>query len=259
MMSGKAGLVTGAAGGIGRASALAFATEGAAVVVSDLASRRSDAEESVRTIEQAGGRASFFACDVASAGDAEGLVKYTLDTYGGLDFAHNNAGIQATVFLADTDESDFDRIIAVNLKGVWQGMRFQIPAMAARGGGSIVNTSSLAGLIGAPGLSAYVASKHGVVGLTKAAALEYAPQNIRVNALCPGAVRTPIIEGLPRELQDSIPDVQAIKRYADPGEIGAAAVWLCSEQAAFITGIALPLDGGAAAGFALPPENVSSR
>lgn len=243
----RAGLVTGAASGIGRATAVAFAQTGASVVVSDLPSRREDGEETVRVIVEGGGTAAFVPCDVARPGDAQALVDATLQSYGRLDFAHNNAGIDHAAPLADTDDADFERVLAVNLWGVFWGMKAQIPAMVRGGGGAIVNTSSLAGVIGAPTLGAYVASKHAVLGLTRTAAKEYAGEGIRVNAICPAAVRTAITDKLPPEIRDVLPEVQAIKRYAEPEEIAAAVVWLCSDAASFVTGVAMPLDGGATA------------
>jgi NAD(P)-dependent dehydrogenase (short-subunit alcohol dehydrogenase family) len=239
--------VTGAASGIGRASAIAFAATGAAVVVSDLESQREGGEETVRRIADAGGDATFVACDVAVPEQCASLVDATVEAYGRLDFAHNNAGIDHSAPLVDTGDADFERVLRVNLWGVFAGMRAQIPAMIRSGGGAIVNTSSLAGLVGAPTLGAYVAAKHAVLGLTKTVAKEHAAQNIRVNAICPAAVRTAITDKLPPEIRDALPEIQAIKRYAEPEEIAAAVVWLCSDQASFVTGVAMPVDGGAIA------------
>ena len=243
----RAGLITGAASGIGRATAIAFAETGASVVVSDLESQRDDGEETARRIADAGGTATFVACNVAVAQECQALVDATLEHYGRLDFAHNNAGIDHAAPIVDTDDADFERVLRVNLWGVFSGMKAQIPAMIRTGGGAIVNTSSLAGLVGAPPLGAYVASKHAVLGLTKTAAKEYAAQNIRVNAICPAAVRTGITDKLPPEIHDTLPDIQAIKRFAEPEEIAAAVVWLCSDAASFVTGVAMPVDGGASA------------
>jgi NAD(P)-dependent dehydrogenase (short-subunit alcohol dehydrogenase family) len=243
----RAGLVTGAASGIGRASAIAFAATGASVVVSDLESRRDAGEETVQAIADAGGTSMFVPCDVAVAEQCQALVDATLQAYGRLDFAHNNAGIDHAAPIVETDDADFERVLRVNLWGVFSGMRAQIPAMIAGGGGAIVNTSSLAGLVGAPPLGAYVASKHAVLGLTKTAAKEYAAQGVRVNAICPAAVRTGITDKLPPEIHDTLPEIQAIKRFAEPEEIAAAVVWLCSDAASFVTGVAMPVDGGASA------------
>jgi NAD(P)-dependent dehydrogenase (short-subunit alcohol dehydrogenase family) len=243
----RAGLVTGAASGIGRASAIAFAATGASVVVSDLESRRDAGEETVQAIADAGGTSMFVPCDVAVPEHCQALVDATLQAYGRLDFAHNNAGIDHAAPIVETDDADFERVLRVNLWGVFSGMRAQIPAMIAGGGGAIVNTSSLAGLVGAPPLGAYVASKHAVLGLTKTAAKEYAAQGVRVNAICPAAVRTGITDKLPPEIHDTLPEIQAIKRFAEPEEIAAAVVWLCSDAASFVTGVAMPVDGGASA------------
>jgi NAD(P)-dependent dehydrogenase (short-subunit alcohol dehydrogenase family) len=247
-MDGKAGLVTGAASGIGRACALRFAAEGAAVVVADLERAREGGEETVRLIEEAGGRAEFFPCDVASSSDNEALVARVLSSYGRLDFAHNNAGIGVHALLADTSDEDFDRVIAVNLRGTFLGMKFQIRHMLASGGGAIVNTSSNAGLRGVKLLSAYTASKHGIIGLTKNGAIEYANDGIRVNAVCPGAIMTPLMSNETPERQEQILAPQAMSRFGDPGEVAAAVVWLCSDDAVFITGVSLPVDAGSVAG-----------
>jgi NAD(P)-dependent dehydrogenase (short-subunit alcohol dehydrogenase family) len=247
-MDGKAGLVTGAASGIGRACALRFAAEGAAVVVADLERAREGGEETVRLIEEAGGRAEFFPCDVASSSDNEALVARVLSSYGRLDFAHNNAGIGVHALLADTSDEDFDRVIAVNLRGTFLGMKFQIRQMLASGGGAIVNTSSNAGLRGVKLLSAYTASKHGIIGLTKNGAIEYANDGIRVNAVCPGAIMTPLMSNETPERQEQILAPQAMSRFGDPAEVAAAVVWLCSDDAVFITGVSLPVDAGSVAG-----------
>jgi NAD(P)-dependent dehydrogenase (short-subunit alcohol dehydrogenase family) len=182
LVEGKAGLVTGAAGGIGRATALALAREGAAgILVTDLAARREDGEETVHLIEQEGGHAVFVPGDVTVATDCRATVAKTVEAFGHLDFAHNNAGVELQDTIVGTEEDDWDRVIAVNLKGVWLGMKFQIAHMLEHGGGSIVNTASLAGLMAVPSLAAYIASKHGVVGLTRAAAVEVANDGIRVS------------------------------------------------------------------------------
>lgn len=249
LVEGKSGLVTGAASGIGRATAIAFAQEGASVVVSDLPDAHKSGEETVRAIKELGGQAAFFACDVSKASDQQALVEYVIKTFGRLDFAHNNAGIELHNFLHETKEEDFDRTIEVNLRGVWLGMKYQIPKMMEQGGGAIVNTASLAGLLAAPALGAYCASKHGVIGLTKTAAVEYAEHNIRVNAVCPAAINTPMMDRTPLEMREELVAPQAIKRYGAPEEVAAAVVWLCSDQASFITGVPLPVDAGATAGI----------
>ena len=252
LVEGKAGLVTGAAGGIGRATALALAREGAAgIVVNDLESRRADGEETVRLIEEAGGRAQFAAADVTRASEQQALVAATVEAFGRLDFAHNNAGVEYHATIPETEEAEFDRIIEVNLKGVWLGMKYQIPQMLAQGGGAIVNTASLAGLIAVPALGAYIASKFGVVGLTKTAALEFANQGIRVNCVCPAAIRTYMVEHLPPERQAELTAPQAMKRLGEPTEVAEAVTWLCSDRASFVTGIAMPVDAGSTAGVSV--------
>jgi NAD(P)-dependent dehydrogenase (short-subunit alcohol dehydrogenase family) len=247
LLDGKAGLVTGAASGIGRACAIRFAREGAAVLVADLDSARAGGERTVQQIVQAGGRAEFFPCDVSSSADSEALVARVLGRFGRLDFAHNNAGIGVHRPLHDTSDEDFDRVIAVNLRGTFLGMKHQIRQMLAQGGGAIVNTSSNAGLRAVVMLSAYAASKHGILGLTKNAAVEYANDGIRVNAVCPGAIMTPLMSGQPPERQREILAPQAMKRFGEPEEVAAAVVWLCSDEASFVTGVALPVDAGSVA------------
>ena len=247
MLEGKAGLVTGAASGIGRACAIRFAEEGAAVVVSDLETSREGGEDAVRTIEEAGGTAEFFPCDVSSSDDNRALVARVVESYGKLDFAHNNAGIGVHRLFHETSDEDFDRIIAVNLRGTFLGMKHQIAEMLSAGGGAIVNTSSNAGLMAVIGLSAYTASKHGILGLTKNAAVEYANDGIRVNAVCPGAIMTPLMSDLPPERAAEILAPQAMTRPGDPAEVAAAVVWLCSDDASFVTGVSLPVDAGSVA------------
>jgi NAD(P)-dependent dehydrogenase (short-subunit alcohol dehydrogenase family) len=247
-MQGKAGLVTGAASGIGRACAIRFAQEGATVVVSDLESARAGGEQTVRMIVAAGGVADFFPCDVSSAADHEALVNHVLARYGSLDYAHNNAGIGVHQPLHETSDEDFDRVISVNLRGTFLGLKRQIRQMLTQPtGGAIVNTSSNAGLMAVVGLSAYTATKHGILGLTKNAAVEYANDRIRVNAVCPGAIMTPLMSDLPPERAAEILAPQAMTRPGDPAEVAAAVVWLCSDDASFITGVALPVDAGSVA------------
>jgi NAD(P)-dependent dehydrogenase (short-subunit alcohol dehydrogenase family) len=247
-MQGKAGLVTGAASGIGRACAIRFAQEGAAVVVSDLESSRVGGEQTVATIRSAGGVAEFFPCDVSSSADSAALVNHVVATYGNLDYAHNNAGIGVHQRLHETRDEDFDRVIAINLRGVFLGLKHQIRQMLTQAsGGAIVNTSSNAGLMAVIGLSAYTASKHGILGLTKNAAVEYANDKIRVNAVCPGAIMTPLMSELPPARAAEILAPQAMTRPGDPAEVAAAVVWLCSDDASFVTGVGLPVDGGSVA------------
>jgi NAD(P)-dependent dehydrogenase (short-subunit alcohol dehydrogenase family) len=250
LLNGNAGLVTGAASGIGRACALRFAHEGAIVVVADLESARAGAEETVELIERVGGTAEFFPCDVSSSSDNQALVAHVVDRFGRLDFAHNNAGIGAHHLLHETPDEDFDRVIAVNLRGTFLGMKHQLREMLGNDPpvrGAIVNTSSNAGLMAVSRLSAYAASKHGILGLTKNAAVEYADAGIRVNAICPGAIMTPLMSAQPPERQQEILAPQAMTRFGEPEEVAAAVVWLCSQEASFITGVALPVDAGSVA------------
>src|SRR4051812_35115930 len=249
LMEGKAGLVTGAASGIGRACAIRFGTEGAKVVVADLERARAGGEETVKTIRGAGGEAEFVACDVARGEDCAALVEQVVERFGRLDFAHNNAGIGVHKLLADTDDDEFDRVIAVNLRGTFLGMKHQIRRMLADGGGAIVNTSSNAGLRAVRLLSAYTASKHGIGGLTKNAAVEYADHGIRVNCVCPGAIMTPLMYNETPERQREILRPQAMSRFGEPHEVAAAVVWLCSDDASFVTGIEMPVDAGSVAGW----------
>jgi NAD(P)-dependent dehydrogenase (short-subunit alcohol dehydrogenase family) len=253
MMEGKAGLVTGGASGIGRACAIRFAQEGAAVVVADLESSRAGGEETVRAIEELGGRSEFFPCDVSSTEGNRALVGRVVESFGRLDFAHNNAGIGVHKLLHETSDEDFDRVISVNLRGTFLGMKHQIAQMLAQGGGAIVNTSSNAGLRAVTMLSAYAASKHGILGLTKNAAVEYANDRIRVNAVCPGAIMTPLMSGQPPERRREILAPQAMTRFGDPAEVAAAVVWLCSDDASFVTGVSLPVDAGSVAWVSAHP------
>ena len=246
--SGKVALVTGGASGIGRACAQLFAREGASVVVSDVALE--GGQQTVRLIEEDGGEASFVEADVSKAAQVEALVGRTVEIYGRLDYAFNNAGIEGRMATntADYPEEDWDRVIAVNLKGVWLCMKHEIPQMLSQGGGSIVNNSSVEGLVGLEGTSAYAASKHGVVGLTKTAALEYAQSGIRVNAVCPGLIRTPMVERYSRgdaEIEAQLAaSLEPVGRMGSPEEVAEAVVWLCSEAASFVTGHAMAVDGG---------------
>jgi NAD(P)-dependent dehydrogenase (short-subunit alcohol dehydrogenase family) len=245
LVEGKAGFVTGAAGGIGRASAIAYAREGASVVVADTTASRDRSEETVNLIRQAGGEAALFLLDVSKADEVEALVKATVTTFGRLDFAFNNAGILKTGFTADIEEADFDRILDVDVKGVWLCMKYALLHMKMHGGGVIVNTASEAGLVGTPLAGAYVAAKHAVVGLTKTAAGEYANMGIRINAIAPGAIATPMVLGLPQEAQELLMDPQPLHRFGTAEEVAEAVVWLTSGKASFITGAVLSIDGGA--------------
>jgi NAD(P)-dependent dehydrogenase (short-subunit alcohol dehydrogenase family) len=244
--SGKVALVTGAAAGIGRATTLAFAREGAKVVVADVMVK--EGEEAAQAIRKAGGEAIFLKTDASKPAEVEAMVKQAVENFGRLDFAFNNAGIEGkTAPTAECTEENWDRIISINLKGVWLCMRQEIPVMVRQGSGAIVNTASIAGLVGFPGLPAYTASKFGVIGLTKAAALEYAKQGIRVNAVCPGVIHTAmvdrLIEGNP-EMEAGLSAGTPLGRMGKPEEIAEVVIWLCSDKASFVTGHALVADGG---------------
>jgi NAD(P)-dependent dehydrogenase (short-subunit alcohol dehydrogenase family) len=238
---GKVALVTGGGSGIGRASSLAFAREGASVAVADVAVE--GGEETVRLISDAGGKATFVRTDVSKNSDVAALIERVVATYGRLDCAHNNAGVLGGLARIDEyPEADFDRIIAINLKGVWLCLKHELPVMVKQGGGAIVNTASSAGLVAMPMLSAYVASKHGVAGITKAAALECARRNVRVNAVCPGYIDTPMTSPVPQVDTDPGPLVP-VRRLGTPEEVAAAVVWLCSDAASYVTGALLSVDG----------------
>jgi NAD(P)-dependent dehydrogenase (short-subunit alcohol dehydrogenase family) len=242
--SGKVALVTGGTSGIGRAAAVAFARGGAKVVVAGR--RAEEGAETVQLVKQAGGDGMFVRTDVSRDGDVKALVEQTLKHFGRLDAAFNNAGIeQIPEPLTQTTEETYDRIIDINVKGVWLSLKHEIPAMLKTGGGAIVNTSSVGGLIGMAGVPVYIASKHAVQGLTKAVALEFAKQGIRVNAVAPGGVETPMFDRfltvVPR---DTMMNMHPIGRAGTPEEIAAGVVWLCSPAASFMTGQTLVLDGG---------------
>ncbi len=243
---GRVALVTGSSSGIGRATALAFAREGASVVVSDVA--EDGGQETVRMIEGTGGKALFVKADVTEAKDVERLVDQAVQTYGRLDCAHNNAGIAGPVTqVADYPEEEWNRVIAINLKGVWLCMKYELPQMLKQGGGAIINTASIEGLVAVAGNSAYDASKHGVAGLTKTAAIEYARDNIRVNAVCPGYIDTPMVQEYVQSipgLEETTVGLHPIGRIGKPEEIAEAVVWLCSDAASFVTGHTMTVDGG---------------
>lgn len=248
LLAGKVAIITCASRGIGAVTALAFAAAGAAVV---LAARDESALSAVaEQIKADGGRALVVPTDVGDAGAVERLVKATTATFGRLDAAFNNAagGRHPPTPLADVAVDDFDSVIRVSLRGVFLCMKYELPAMLASGGGAIVNMSSTAGLRGVPGIGAYVASKHGVIGLTKSVALDYAEQGIRVNAVAPGPIRTDriaaLIAALPEEKRSPMARPTPMQRGGRPEEVAATVVWLCSDQASFITGATIPIDGG---------------
>ncbi len=250
IVQGKVALVTGAAGGIGRAAAEIFAREGAAVVVSDL--QEENGQQTVELIKQAGGEASFIRCDVSKATDVERLVAQVVAKYGRLDCAYNNAGVEGEwTRIHECTEANFDFNYNVNLKGVFLCIKYQVTQFLAQNSpGAIVSTASIAGLVGSKNAGAYVAAKHGVVGLTKTAALEYATKGIRVNAVCPGVIRTPMLERMFEtnpKMEAAMLGFEPIGRFGAPTEIGEAAVWLCSDNASFVTGHAMVVDGGAIA------------
>lgn len=246
-LQGKVALVTGAASGIGRATALAFAREGAKVVVADVLV--DDGEQTVRLIKEAGGEAIFVKCDVSKQAEVEALIKKAVETYGALHCAFNNAGIEGRMAPSpDFSEEEWDRIIDVNLKGVWLCLKYELPQMTKQGGGVIVNTASVGGLVGLQGLSPYCASKGGVVQLTRTAALECAQSNIRVNAVCPGGINTAMSERLSKQQQIGPARPTPMRRWGKPEEIAEAVVWLCSDASSFVTGHLMTIDGGFVAG-----------
>lgn len=244
----QAALVTGAASGIGRACALRLAQSGARVAVSDV--NESGGEETAALIRQGGGSAVFIRADVARAEDTRALVEQTLQVFGRLDAAVNNAGVGGAYLPThEQDEADWDRVLSINLKGVWLCLKYELPPMLAQGGGAIVNVASLAGLLGFRYGAAYAASKHGVVGLTRSAALDYADRGIRVNAVCPTFTDTPMVDAMEQAspaLVAAIKRGNPMRRLGTAEEVAAAVVWLCSAEAAFITGHALTVDGGQA-------------
>ncbi len=240
----KVVIVTGGSSGIGKATAIAFAMEGAKVVIADW---KID-PTAVETMKNLTTEVLFIQCDVSNDEDVKNMVNKTIETFGSLDYAFNNAGIEGE--MAATQEcsmENWNRTIEINLKGVWLCMKYQIPEMLKQGKGAIVNCASVAGLVGFAGLPAYVASKHGVIGLTKNAALECAELGIRVNAVCPGVIQTPMIDRLTGNNPDNISQftqLEPVARFGKPEEIANAVLWLCSEKASFVTGHPMVIDGG---------------
>jgi NAD(P)-dependent dehydrogenase (short-subunit alcohol dehydrogenase family) len=239
----KVVIVTGAGSGIGRATAVAFAHEGAKVVVSDVQEK-----EGIKTVEDIlknNGEAFFIKCDVTKEEEVKNLVDKTIEKFGHLDCAYNNAGIEGE--LSSTIEcsaENWDSTININLKGVWLCMKYEIPQMLKNGKGSIVNCSSIAGLVGLENIPAYVASKHGVIGLTKTASLEFAKNNIRVNAVCPGAIHTPMLERFTQGNEEAMAEQDPMGRAGRPKEIADSVLWLCSDKSTYVTGQAIAIDGG---------------
>ena len=243
---GKVAVVTGAASGMGLVTARSFAEAGAAVTLADIDERA--ARTAVDDLIAAGHRAIAVRCNVADEAEVAAMVDQTVEIFGRLDAAFNNAGIQSpAVETADASGAEFDRVIAVNLRGVWNCMKYELKQMRHQGSGAIVNCSSIGGLIGLPGRAVYHAAKHGVLGLTKSAALEYASRGIRINAVCPGTVDTPMVSAMFAKEADAMKEImrdQPIGRLGRPEEIASAVLWLCSPGAGFVIGHALTVDGG---------------
>ncbi len=247
ILEGKVALITGAGSGIGQATSRVFAREGAKLVLADVVEEGGN--QTLKLVQDLGAEAIFVKCDVAKWADVEAAVAKAVQSYGRLDCAFNNAGIEGRS--ADTHEcteENWNRVIAINLTGVWYCMKAEIAQMLKQGsGGAIVNTSSGAGLAGVPHMPAYVASKHGVAGLTRAAAIEYGRHNIRINAVCPGPIRTPMMGRITHsrpEIEQRFARSEPLRRLGEPSEIAEATAWLCSDRASYVTGLPMPVDGG---------------
>jgi NAD(P)-dependent dehydrogenase (short-subunit alcohol dehydrogenase family) len=240
----KVVVITGAASGIGKSTALAFAKKGAKVVIVDI----TEHSETLNLIHDMGEEAVFIPCDVSNSNQVKAMIEKTITTFGAIDFAFNNAGIEGTTAnTLECSEENWDHTININLKGIWLCMKYEIAEMLKQGKGVIINCSSVAGLVGFAGLPAYVASKHGVIGLTKTTALEYAKLGIRVNAVCPGIIETPMMDRLSGNDLEAIARFSALEpmgRYGQPEEIANAVLWMCSDEASFLTGHAMAVDGG---------------
>lgn len=243
-MKDKVAIITGAGSGIGESTAKAFAEAGATVVLVDI----NDPVEQVEKLIAAGHKALSIRCDVANEAEVEAMVEQTVSTFGRLDAAYNNAGINSPVAdTADASGEEFDHVMAINLRGVWNCMKYELRQMRKQGSGAIVNCSSIGGLIGIAERGVYHASKHGVIGLTKSAALEYAARGIRINAVCPGTIETPMVAGMMATQEEAMKEIlkdMPIGRMGRPEEVAATVLWLCSPAASFIIGQAIAVDGG---------------
>lgn len=241
---GKVAIVTGGSFGIGRAAAIAFVKRGAKIAIADWV----EDDETIKTIRSMGGDAIFVKCDVSIDADVQKLIEKTIIQFGRLDYAFNNAGIEGVSALThECTNENWEKVIGVNLRGIWLCMKYEIPQMLKQGKGAIVNNASVAGLVGFPNIPAYVASKHGVVGLTQNAALEYARQNIRVNAVCPGVIKTPMVDrftGKNKDVEKQFQNMEPVGRLGQPEEVAEAVMWLCSDSSSFVTGDAIAVDGG---------------
>jgi NAD(P)-dependent dehydrogenase (short-subunit alcohol dehydrogenase family) len=239
----KVVIVTGAASGIGKATAIAFAKEGAKVVVSDY--QNDLGQQTVEEIKKFQGEATFIKCDVSSEEDVKNLVAKTIEKYGHLDCAYNNAGVEGIPSsTVECNSENWDKTVNIDLKGVWLCMKYEIPEMIKTGKGQIVNCSSIAGLVGFETIPAYVASKHGVIGLTQTAALEYAKNNVRVNAVSPGVIHTPMLDRFSKGNEEAMAAQAPMGRVGRPEEIADSVLWLCSEKSSYVTGQAIAVDGG---------------